>query len=483
MGWQHGLKTTFLCTALGCGLAGADGVPNADADALTDAGMGADEGLTDAEQEPLPPTWAQCRHAFLASRLDPTQTEACEALHAAPRAHHRIGLHWIFLGHDEATVASYPETQMEDLNTIYAESNMEFFVHSRQRIVDPVATEGAYGETVVQLAALMPDIRQVLGTDESDPETLFDLLTSRLEEQGADLNARERRDPVFRLTAGWRARFLHAVFARLHPELITIVVRQAPGEKSTGTYPGRNIARPFSGMIYLGQTSALSALPHEIGHFFGLPHTHGTWDSLSGATQDWQLSSIEEVGEVDWAALQALAGEDYSSRFEQVYPAFDAPQETIDTLTAGQLMARKVLGWAELTYQGNFEPIANDGAFVAMVRQGQAPQMKNFMRIIERGDFSGNNCTKSYRGDDRRTLRCKYGDDEAHQQRTAEHPLVGGTLLFGAASDASNLMSYISTDISDGTRRKRHLTSRQRDLIRLGSRMPTRLRLRHHPQP
>ena len=27
-------------------------------------------------------------------------------------------------------------------------------------------------------------------------------------------------------------------------------------------------------MIYLGQTSALSALPHEIGHFFGLPHSN-----------------------------------------------------------------------------------------------------------------------------------------------------------------------------------------------------------------
>jgi hypothetical protein len=50
--------------------------------------------------------------------------------------------------------------------------------------------------------------------------------------------------------------------------------------------------------------------------------------------------------------------------------------------------------------------------------------------------------------------------------------------MFAQDSSESNLMSYIGTDTSDGIRRKRHLT--QRDLIRLGSHMPSRLRLRNY---
>ena len=105
--------------------------------------------------------------------------------------------------------------------------------------------------------------------------------------------------------------------------------------------------------------------------------------------------------------------------------------------------------------------------------------MKNFVRTNEGGSFSGNNCGKSYVGDDRRTLRCKYGDgpNGAESVRTALDPLVGGSVLFADDSSESNLMSYISTDISDGHRRKIHLTSRQRQLMNLGAAMPSRQRL------
>jgi NAD(P)H-nitrite reductase large subunit len=105
--------------------------------------------------------------------------------------------------------------------------------------------------------------------------------------------------------------------------------------------------------------------------------------------------------------------------------------------------------------------------------------MKNFVRLCEQGDFTGNNCGKSWTGEDRSTLRCKYGDGADHRRLTVADPLVAGSLIFGEASDEANLMSYISTNTDDGVRRKRHLTQRQRDLIRLGSRMPSRQCLRN----
>jgi hypothetical protein len=392
----------------------------------------------------------------------------------------RYGIRWIFLGHDETTVNTYPESQMGDLNAIFADNNIEFFIHERQRIINPIATEGSSGSTIFPLTELIPDLRQFLNSEEEDPQTLVNLFKSGLEAQGADLDERSGSDPAFELNSGWKARSLHGAVARLHPEVITVMVRQAQGEKSTGTYPGVSITRPFSGMIYLAQTTELSALPHEMGHFFGLPHTHGTWNRAPGATQAWKLSTINRATDDDWAALQSVAGAGYSNRFTQAYPSFNDSIEAVATFAQGQIMARKVLGWTDLTYRGDFEPIADDATFISMIRARNAPMMKNFVRESEGGDFAGNNCSKSYTGDDRRTLRCKYGDDANHQRRSAEDPLVGGSLLFAEDSSESNLMSYIGTDTSDGQRRKRHLTQRQRDLIRLGSHMPSRLRLRNH---
>jgi hypothetical protein len=484
------MKTALTCAVLSLGMACAETEPRTDAGPFADVGMAADAGsvadvgsTVDAGPVTPKPTWADCRHGHLTQTLDLEQRAFCEATYRAPSNRQRLGLRWIFLGHDDATVATYPESQLDDLNTVFAGTNMEFFIESRQRIIDPVATEGSSGNTTFQLSDLMPDLRQFLDLAGGDPSAILDLLKRRLEEQGADLEAGRSSDPDFRLTAGWRARNLHAAVARLHPDLITIVVRQATGEKSTGTYPAGNIKRPFYGMIYLSQITALSALPHEMGHFFGLPHTHGTWPSQPGATQDWKRSTINRITDVEWQQLQTLAGTDYSGDFSDTYLPFDASEETADAMMAGQLVGRKVLGWYELCYQGDFEPIVDDASFIAMVRSDQSPKMKNFVRSTGgNGDFSGNNCRKNFSGEDRRTVFCKYGDDAAHQRLTVADPIVSGSLIFGDNGDQANLMSYISTDTSDGLRRKIHVTERQRHLIRLGARMPSRMRLRNYAE-
>jgi len=103
------------------------------------------------------------------------------------------------------------------------------------------------------------------------------------------------------------------------------------------------------------------------------------------------------------------------------------------------------------------------------------------VRENEEGGFTGNNCGKSYVGDDQTTLKCKYGDDGDDPLHVlyGDAPILFNTVLF-VDSTESNMMSYINTDTSDGLRRKRHLTQRQWDLIRLGTRMPSRMRLRNY---
>jgi hypothetical protein len=455
-----------------------------------DPGAPADEGAPPIDTTVVEPdwnwTWLQCRQAYLAETLTDEDQTLCTEHYSQPATRHRFGIRWVFLGHDEETVATYPETQMVDLNDIYAENDMEFFIHSRLRIIDPVAVEGAQGDTKFTVSQFIGDIRQYLGTDEEDPQAVLDLFLAALAEKGVQAsdkqgNGLQPRSTETTLDTEWTANDLHGRLSRLNNEFVTVIVRQAAGEKSWGNYPRSGNTAAVAGLVYLASVTPLSALPHEIGHYFGLPHTHGLWNKKPGSTQEWQAGTINGIQEETWSQLQALAGEDYDGDFQNSHVPFDSEEDGVLDLEKGQILARKVLAWAELTYVGDFMPVGSDAEFIEMIRSGAPPLMKNFVRENEEGGFTGNNCGKSYVGDDQTTLRCKYGDDGDDPLHIlfGDAPVLFNTVLF-VDSTESNMMSYINTDTSDGVRRKRHLTQRQWDLIRLGTRMPSRMRLRNY---
>lgn len=425
-------------------------------------------------------TWLDCRQAWQADALEDEDQERCNGRHQAPPPPRRFGLHWVFLGHDTQVVETYPESQLDDLNAIYAANSLTFFNHSRMRIANPIATEGANSDVVYTVEDLLPDLGQALQVTSDDPQVVLDTLLDRLRSRGAQVEVRDGL-PAIGFQTRVTAKAFHGWIARLHNDLITVVVRQAQGEKSTGTYPQRGTTNPVAGMIYLASPTPLSALPHEMGHFFGLPHTHGGWNRKPGAEQDWQRSVINRETESDWLSLQALAGASYSSDFRSLSLPYDASEEDVEAFENGQALARKVLGWTELTYLADFQALNSDAEFIEHIRAGASPKMKNFVRSSEEGSsFSGNNCGKNYASENRRHLRCKYGDngEEPTHILDGDDSILAGSVLF-ADSTESNLMSYINTDTSDGQRRKRHLTARQRDLIHLGTLVPSRQRLRN----
>ncbi len=484
---------TAVDTAVDIAVEDADGGKTGDDGSLSEPDLGSDPDEGSVDVGMVEPewgwTWLDCRQAFLEENLSEEDQAQCTNYYSTEAPTMRLGIHWIFLGHDDETVATYPESQMEDLNEIFAESNMEFFIHSRQQIVDPVAVEGATGETVYLVGDLIGDLQQYLGTDEEDPQAVLDLLTERLEAEGVETGKSDGqsgglvpRNNEVTLATEWTASDIHGRVSRLNNKFVTVMVRQAAGEKSWGNYPRAGTTAPLEGLIYLASPTALSALPHEMGHFFGLPHTHGVWNKQPDSTQLWKVSTLMSYDDEDWTGLQALAGEDYSHSFQDVLVPFDGLESDVEAFEKAQILARRVIAWSELTYLGDFLPVASDAEFIALVRAGTPPFMKNFVRTTGgEGSFSGNNCMKSWVGDDQSTIRCKYGDDGDDPLHIlyGDHPILFETVLFGESTEA-NMMSYISTYTSDGVRRKKHLTPRQRDVIRLGAQMPSRLRLRNY---
>jgi hypothetical protein len=458
-------------------------LPAADGAIETDAVTPPDAEMTDAA--PMSPdwawTWGDCRVAHRASRLAGDDKARCDARYLRPPPAIRFGLHWIFLGHSQEVVDTYPESQLQDANHVYAPSDMSLVNTSRILINDPVVMEGGRGTTRYTLRQLVPDLKQHLGLELDDPQAVLDAFIERQEAVGV-ASAREglgRQLPT--LDTRWTSATFYKHMARLHPTLITVVVRDARGEKSTGSFPSRNFSGATADVIFLTEPSALSALPHELGHFFGLVHTHGVWNRQPGATQAWLMTQLNGVDDADWANLQAFVGQQYDSDLADIYLPYDAEEQTLLNFENAQIFARKVLGWGEFTYTDDFSTVASDAAFIELIRDEAPPFMKNFVRSNESGSFTGNNCGKSYVGEDRRTLRCTYGDGEDAPLHlfTSAHPLLSTSLLFGDSTE-SNLMSYISTDISDGVRRKIHLTERQRQLLRFGVAMPSRQRLRNY---
>ena len=204
----------------------AEDITGADTGALIDTVVLLDEGIEPTDTAGVEPdwnwTWLQCRQAYLTETLSDEDQALCTEHYSEPPTQYRYGIRWVFLGHDEETVATYPETQMGDLNDIYAENDMEFFIHSRLRIVNPVAVEGAQDDTKFPISEFIGDIRQYLGTDEEDPQAVLDLFLAALAEKGVAApdktgngNGLQPASNETTLETEWTANQLHGRLARL----------------------------------------------------------------------------------------------------------------------------------------------------------------------------------------------------------------------------------------------------------------------------
>ncbi len=287
-----------------------------------DAGLHLDAGApTDAGVVPLGPTWAECRRAHLAGSVDPQLAADCVRLHRSapgPRADGTTqiyGIRWVVM--TPLPSPTYIADNLRVMNQMYNPAGIVWRTeetHDISAATLTVDTGDNQDGGPWALETLRGDIAAHLGLP---PNTTAQQALQELQRRlrGEGVSATE----VNRLTATAEVRpkgFLQTI-ARTRPELFHVFIVAGGGNAGTRDFLAVDSARTNVGILRaepFDQTPIV--LAHEVGHFFGLKHTHGDGDPRNRDEVEYDAARL--VGR--WGttgAFDVLAAQGFGNRLNQ----------------------------------------------------------------------------------------------------------------------------------------------------------------------
>ena len=227
-------------------------------------------------------TWTQCRRAYLAGTLVGDDRADCDALHrsaAVPDTDgitHRFGLRLVYLN-ASAPVSGYVDHSVDVMSDLYRPAGIAFEIHEVLDITVPLTVTDTSDPGTWTLQELRGDIAAHLELPGNPSATAaLDALKSRL------LAAQCDPDAVadLSLSSRYRVKAFLQLMARVRPALMFLYL--TPAGENMGTrsaYPADDIRTNISTLRLDATTaSAPLILAHEMGHAFGLKHSHGKGD-------------------------------------------------------------------------------------------------------------------------------------------------------------------------------------------------------------
>ena len=231
-------------------------------------------------------TWTQCRRAHLAGTLGgplgADNRADCDALHRSagvPDAEgvtHRFGLRLVYLN-ASAPVPGYVDHSVDVMSELYRPAGIVFEIHEVLDITAPLTVTDTSDPGTWTLQELRGDIVAHLELSGNPSASVaLDALKSRL------LAAQCDPDAVadLSLSSRYRVKAFLQLMARVRPELMFLYL--TPTGENMGTrsaYEADDIRTNISTLRLDATTaSAPLILAHEMGHSFGLKHSHGKGD-------------------------------------------------------------------------------------------------------------------------------------------------------------------------------------------------------------
>jgi len=419
-------------------------------------------------------TWADCWMKHKEGSLNTSQQSFCDAYYSQAPTQRLYDLRWVLLDIDEDDVPEdWMEVQLTNLNAVFAPWAFQFQTKEMVIIADAVAESDNYDEEWT-LREILPDLRAQLGLSEDEQMALDELKT----ELAARHVTQDELDNIT-LDEEYNTAGAFRLASRARSESITIVIRpglDASG-KSGGPSPEFQISRGSA--IELKSTllngNSLTTLPHEMGHFFGISHTHAP--DYNAAEADFGFEQRWTRMAHDGEAIRRVVGEDYSQPLGEPYLAYNDSEQNL--IEHQELMGEAFI-WSiwNFLYKGGQEKFNSLAEFVQDGEAGETIYRTNFERNYEFDeksvDWWGMNC---FWNDSASEGQCLFGEDPVIKLNH-RHSLLQDSIFFENGT-VSNLMSYITPPYEDVSSR-RGITDEQEDMIRFTANSPMRMLLYNH---
>ena len=433
----------------------------------------ADRLLDDYVEDESSLTWVDCWAGNNAGDMDAENQSFCATNYAEAPSSRLYGIRWVYLNVSADDVpADWTEVQINNLNAVFGKWNFQFATAEEIVIPDAVAeSDDYYDEWTVQ--EFMPDLRAQLNLSSDDATAL-----SELKEQLAARHVSQEHLDNLTLDDEYNTGLAFRIASRARSEHITVIVRPnlEAGGKSGG--PHAEFQSLLGAAVELNSNlltnGNLVTLPHEMGHYFGVSHTHVA--NYDEAEAEFDYDNLVGRMEFGGDAIRRIVGDDYSQPFGEPWPMFNGSSQDFDEF---QQLLSEALVWPawQMAYHGDHQNFDNLGQFMAMGEADEPIYRKNFKRNYEFGDghsnWFGYNCFWN------ETLikgQCKYHDPPAFY--SYDHPSMAESMWFENGT-VSNLMSYITPPYEDVSSRA-GLSSNQIDKMKFSANTPMRQLLRNY---
>jgi hypothetical protein len=426
---------------------------------------------TGAMADPLL-TWTDCRQKWAADRLTAGETNLCDSRFRESPVDRIFGIRFIFLNAVDDP-AHWIAPRLHTINRIFAPAQMSFI---QAQIIDAAHGEIQVirGGPTLSLQARLTDLRIHLEMPDATIDECLDTLKARLLDSGADLELATE--------LGSESEFDNRGFlflmARATPKEIYFVVTDLISEEMNvggwampPFHPVPTLERSIVAVRHAAPSVTIPA--HELGHYFGLKHTHAHSRSGDDAHlfQSGRLMPTYRARETHniFDVLQIHLGPNYDDDSMEVYPSYDEPAQQYADFEALRFALMDTWVRWKLTYGNNLEAYETLGGFMEDAQNRAQIGQLNFI-----ADQNQNNCLWH---PDTETFKCAYPARE--EPLTGASPLLRDRLLFDEGREV-NVMSYIRQAGPEAIPRGYGLFEEQIHVLKVSANAPQRLSLRNY---
>ena len=419
-------------------------------------------------------TWVDCWMGHKSGNMSAEMQVDCDTHFTNSPSSRLYGIRWIFLNVSESDIPDdWIETQLANLNHVFGQWDFQFQTDETVVVPNAVAESDDYYDEWT-LEEIMPDLRTQLNLS-ADNQAALDELKSEM----ADRHVSQEELDNLTLDSTYSTGGAFRLASRARSESITVVIRPNLDSSGMSGGPSPEFQHSRGGAVELNSnllvSGSLTTLPHEVGHYFGISHSHAPdFDEAEadfGFEQRWGRLAHDGV------AIKRVVGDDWSQPFGEPWVSYD---EDAQKLVEFQELMGEAFLWPiwQFLYKGDHQNFDSLADFIQYGESGEIVYRKNFLRNYqfennEAVEWYGNNCVwNSIAGE----AQCRY--NEPMEIYTADHPSINNSIFFENGT-VSNLMSYITPPYDNFSTRK-GITDTQLDMIRFTANTPFRLLLRNH---